>query len=86
MNSTGVINASTGLIDLAASGTGSFTVTYTTNGPCPNSATFNINITTGSDATITPAGPFCESDAAVNLSAVDPGGTWSGTGITNASL
>jgi gliding motility-associated-like protein len=38
------------------------------------------------DATITPAGPFCTNDPAVALDAVDNGGTWSGTGITNASL
>jgi hypothetical protein len=37
----GVINASTGVIDLSASGTGSFTVTYTTNGSCPNTATLH---------------------------------------------
>ena len=33
---------------------------------------------TSCDPTITPAGPFCENDAAVNLTAVDAGGTWSG--------
>ncbi len=32
---------------------------------------------------ITPAGPFCTDAAAVNLVANNPGGTWSGTGITN---
>jgi gliding motility-associated-like protein len=35
------------------------------------------------DATIAPAGPYCALDLPVNLSAVDAGGTWSGTGITN---
>ncbi|MEZ4978640.1 MAG: gliding motility-associated C-terminal domain-containing protein [Chitinophagales bacterium] len=38
------------------------------------------------DASINPAGPFCQNDAAINLSAVQSGGTWSGSGITNASL
>ena len=38
-----------------------------------------------SNPTITPAGPFCLSDPATNLNTVDPGGTWSGTGITNTS-
>lgn len=66
----GTINPSTGEIDIAASGTGSFTVTYTTNGPCPNSSTVNIIITNGADATITPAGPYCENDPAVNLDIV----------------
>jgi gliding motility-associated-like protein len=34
---------------------------------------------------LTPAGPFCPSDAPVNLVSNNPGGTWSGTGITNAN-
>ncbi len=38
------------------------------------------------DATITPAGPFCENDPAVNLTAATAGGTWSGNGITDANL
>lgn len=37
------------------------------------------------DATICPAGPFCSTDAPVNLVRGTAGGTWSGTGITNAS-
>lgn len=35
---------------------------------------------------ITPAGPFCFNDPAVNLMATPAGGTWSGTGITNTTL
>ena len=81
----GVINASTGVIDIAASGAGSYTVTYTTNGPCPTSATFAISLSNSFDATITPAGPFCENDPSINLTAVNVGGTWSGTGITDAT-
>jgi gliding motility-associated-like protein len=81
----GSINAADGTIDLDASGTGSYTVNYTTTGTCPDVATFAITITNALDATITAAGPFCEDDAAVNLSAVDAGGTWSGTGITDAN-
>ncbi len=37
------------------------------------------------DATINPAGPFCENASGVNLSAATGGGTWSGTGITNSN-
>ena len=82
----GAINASTGQIDIATSGAGTFVVTYLTGGTCPASSTVTITLTNGSDATITAAGPFCTTDASVNLTAVDGGGTWSGTGITDASL
>ncbi len=37
------------------------------------------------DSTINPFGPFCTTDLASNLSAVTPGGTWSGTGITSGT-
>ena len=37
------------------------------------------------DANICPAGPFCNTASPVNLTVSTPGGTWSGTGITNAS-
>jgi gliding motility-associated-like protein len=35
------------------------------------------------DPTITPAGPFCDTDPSVNLTAATGGGTWTGTGIVN---
>jgi gliding motility-associated-like protein len=38
------INAATGVINLAASPLGSYTITYTTAGPCPQSSTFGITI------------------------------------------
>ncbi|PKP48924.1 MAG: hypothetical protein CVT95_03860, partial [Bacteroidetes bacterium HGW-Bacteroidetes-12] len=41
--------------------------------------------TAGANATITAAGPFCENDPAITLTAADPGGTWTGTGITNGA-
>lgn len=37
------------------------------------------------DPNICPAGPFCESDSPVTLTAGDPGGVWAGNGITNSS-
>src|SRR5690606_35119013 len=39
----------------------------------------------GSPPVINPAGPFCVTAPAVNLSAAPAGGNWSGTGITNAT-
>jgi len=40
---------------------------------------------TACDATITAAGPFCVTDAAINLTAAQTGGNWTGTGITNTA-
>lgn len=85
INNSGVIIPSTGVINLASSGVGSYTVTYTTTGICPGTATFNVTITNSTNATITQAGPFCSNAASVNLTAVSPGGTWTGTGITNGT-
>lgn len=85
INNSGVINASTGVINLNSSGVGSYTVTYTTTGSCPGSATFNITITNATNATITQVGPYCSTAASVNLTAVSPGGTWTGIGITNGT-
>ena len=34
------------------------------------------------DATITPVGTLCQESAPVTLTAHDPGGRWSGTGVT----
>lgn len=82
----GIINTSTGEIDILASGAGTYTVTYLTNGPCPQSTIFAINLTSAGDATITAAGPFCETDAVVTLTSVDGGGVWAGPGITDANL
>lgn len=38
------------------------------------------------DPTITPVGPFCTTDAAVQLNAVNNGGTWSGPGVSATGL
>lgn len=84
--STCVINASTGELNITATGTGTHTITYTTNGLCPSTALLDISITNQLDATITPAGPFCELGVPNNLNAVDAGGTWSGNGIIDANL
>jgi Zn-dependent metalloprotease len=45
-------------------------------------ATVNPN----SDATITPVSALCLSDASVNLTAAETGGTWSGTGVSGTTF
>jgi len=55
-----VFSDAVGTINLAASTVGSYTVTYTTNGPCPNTHTFPINITTAPSADFGfSATPYC---------------------------
>lgn len=81
----GITNASAGTFDPSVAGAGTHTITYTVSGPCGDSQTTTIVVNASFDATITPAGPFCETDAAVTLTAVDPNGLWSGTGITNST-
>jgi gliding motility-associated-like protein len=54
------------------------------NGDYPPVETTAIALIVGlPDGSITAAGPFCEYDAASNLTAATPGGTWSGPGIVD---
>ncbi len=55
------INSSTGTINLSASNVGTYTVTYSIGGACPNSSSANITITNGFDAEFSYNGPFCQS-------------------------
>jgi len=64
---------------------GDYTVIITDGNGCTATATTTVKVDAAVDATITPDGPFCITDAAVTLSAVSSGGTWSGTGITNTA-
>jgi len=62
-----------------------YTVTGTDDNSCSNTAQVTVMIIDNFDATISSAGPFCSADNSITLTAADPGGTWSGTGITNPS-
>ncbi|MDD3741845.1 MAG: immunoglobulin domain-containing protein, partial [Bacteroidales bacterium] len=78
---TGITNASTGEFTPTGAA-GDNVITYDiSNGACSDSDTETIHVDTDVDATITPAGPFCDTDPPVTLTAATPGGTWSGTGI-----
>ena len=75
------INPITQTIDLSASTPGTYTVTYTTNGTCPNSSDVNLTVNALDDAS------FNYSSASYCLDASDPtptitgttGGTFTGT-------
>lgn len=57
-----ILNATSGLITVASSTVGSYTVTYTTSGSCPDTAAINIQITaSGSADFIYANASFCNS-------------------------
>jgi gliding motility-associated-like protein len=82
---TGINNASTGSFGSTTLAANTYAITYTTSGNCPRTFNQNIVVNASTNATINAAGPFCQDDAAVILTAAQTGGTWSGPGITNAS-
>ena len=80
----GICGSGTGLVDYYVSGMIDLAapcadVIYT-----PPSA---LSLEVACPAIIDPAGPFCSNGAPYTLTASNmPGGTWSGTGITNSTL
>lgn len=82
---TGIIDPSTGQIDLGLSGAGNYMVKYTTNGVCPKIDSVAIQITPQLTVNINPSGPYCVDDDAVSLVADIPGGLWSGNGVNPTS-
>jgi gliding motility-associated-like protein len=63
---------------------GPISVTYTvSNSPCSSSSTQSITVIPGADATVNPVSSMCTDYSPVTLTALNSGGTWSGTGITN---
>ena len=66
-----------------SAGTHIISYSYTDINGCTNSDSANIVVNSLPSATINPIGPFCVGDAAVNLSAVTPGGTFSGIGVSS---
>ncbi len=86
--SSGGVWSGTGVIGLffhsAIAGPGDHIVYYEIyNGVCFDADNTTITVIPNVDAGILPAGPFCDLDAAVALTAFNPGGSWSGTGIVN---
>ena len=71
----------TGLIDVSASGVNTYTVTFTTDGSCPSSATAVVSIIISPSAAFNYSGPYCH-DAA-NPSPVLGAGAIAGTFTAN---
>jgi hypothetical protein len=82
---TGITSVSSGTFSPSSAGVGTYTITYTTNGTCPATDNASITVNATEDATIAQPGMLCDNGSAITLSAATAGGTWSGTGITDAS-
>ncbi|MEN9943018.1 MAG: hypothetical protein RLZZ91_1019, partial [Bacteroidota bacterium] len=82
--STNLTNTTTLTPTYTANSTQTYTLTVS-SGICSSTDNVVVTMLPQSNATITAAGPYCADVAPVVLTAAQTGGTWSGTGITNAS-
>ncbi|MFT5860449.1 MAG: gliding motility-associated-like protein [Flavobacteriaceae bacterium] len=63
---------------------GTYSVDMTDGAGCVSTTTIIVtSAAAGANATITPVANVCQTGLAFNMTAVDPGGTWTGIGITN---
>ncbi|MEM9526336.1 MAG: PKD domain-containing protein, partial [Bacteroidota bacterium] len=82
----GIVSASLGTFNPAAAGAGTHTIRYAiTDGPCQNENTIMVEVVASETVTVTDE-TICIDDAAISLSAIPSGGTWSGTGITDGAV
>lgn len=83
----GIVDPAAGTFDPALAGLGSHQVvlTFTDLNGCTNTDTAIFVVEVAPDATIDAVPELCSSDASITLTAATAGGTWSGTGITNAT-
>ncbi len=72
------------ITNVANSNVGTYTVTIILNG-CSSTATTTFALIPGLSSNFNPAGPFCVNDNSIQLVAQNPGGVWSGSGITNTT-
>ncbi|HET6244456.1 MAG TPA: PKD domain-containing protein, partial [Bacteroidia bacterium] len=74
-------SVSTGEINIGASALGTYSIIFTTNGPCPDSENTTVTITNSPDATFSYATPFCQfaSNPLPNFQPGTSAGTFSAT-------
>lgn len=81
----GITDPALGTFDPTQTGVGNWQVDYIASGTCPASGSITIFVDTIQDASFTVPSNICANSSAFNLTATTPGGTWSGTGITDAN-
>lgn len=82
----GITDSIMGSFNPAMAGVGIHTITYLVPLICGDTNSINIEVLPQADATINASNPICLLNNPFNLSAIQTGGTWSGTGITDATL
>lgn len=81
----GISNSTAGTFNPSLSGIGTHFITYTTNGPCPTSDTLSVSVISAASAVINNVTALCENALTLTLTVTGTqGGSWSGSGITNA--
>ncbi len=81
------LNPGTGEVDPANSLPGSYTIQHAFSGSCPTIAEAEITISATGDASWTVPGALCTNGPVIDLDPYvtgDPGGSWSGTGISGS--
>ncbi|NVO01253.1 MAG: gliding motility-associated C-terminal domain-containing protein [Bacteroidetes bacterium] len=81
---SGITNSALGTFNPSIAGSGVHQIIYTIANPCGDSDTINITVNPVILISISPVSPLCLLDTAMNLIANQPGGVWSGNGITDA--
>ncbi len=83
---TGITSGASGTFNPATAAIGTQVITYNISGTCSTMDTVIVTVVAAFSSTITPPPTVCQGTPAFNFTAVSAGGTWSGTGITNATL
>jgi PKD repeat protein len=74
------LNVNTGQIFSSSSALGTYTITYTTNGPCPNSSTFSLNVVNSPNADFNySSASFCSNLNNISPTIMNQGGNSSFT-------
>ena len=81
----GITDSILGTFNPSVAGSGIHQIIYTITGSCGDSDTININVNPSVVVNINSVSPLCLLDTAIIIGVNQPGGLWSGTGITNAS-
>lgn len=77
----GILDSNSGLFSPSTAGVGTHEIVYAIGGLCPSSDTIFIQIERRKVANIGDVYGMCMQDTVIQLSAVEPNGVWSGSGI-----